>query len=76
MDRFEYKTEFVKAKGWWTGKFNNTELQEQLNQNGMQGWELVNAVTVFDTNDHVVFIFKRKMYDLNTPVDMRNGRGN
>jgi hypothetical protein len=51
QNRFEYQTLTFETSGFWSGggKLNVTQLTEQLNQLGSQGWELV---SIFDTNMH------------------------
>ncbi|MCB1560435.1 MAG: DUF4177 domain-containing protein [Xanthomonadales bacterium] len=41
-DRWSYQVVEIKP-GFW-GNHKNEPIQERLNQLGMQGWELVNAV--------------------------------
>ncbi len=63
VNRWEYKTVKISAgKGFFGGKFNEMELNNSLNENGEQGWELVST---FVTNQaegssrDIVVIFKR-----------------
>ncbi len=60
--KWEYKTVKLETGGTWGGKFDETQLDAQMNSLGYEEWELVAA---FDTNQHqgrslyVVVIFKR-----------------
>lgn len=44
MGKFEYKTLLTDAKGFWGGEVDSMAFQDQLNELGAQGWELVNTV--------------------------------
>ncbi|RAU95743.1 DUF4177 domain-containing protein [Paenibacillus sp. YN15] len=63
METWEYKTLKVETKGFFGGKVDLPELEEELNGLGRLGWELVNT---FDTSmgqgtsREVVCIFKRR----------------
>jgi hypothetical protein len=63
METWEYKTLKVETKGFFGGKVDLHELEEELNALGGLGWELANT---FDTSmgqgasREVVCIFKRK----------------
>ena len=60
--RWQYKTIKLATKGLLGGKFDESELDEQMNELGRQEWELVGA---FDTNQgsgesrDIVIIFKK-----------------
>lgn len=63
MQHWEYKTIKFKTKGFISGgNLDEEDLENQLNELGFQGWELVSA---FDTNkihgtsNYIVAIFKR-----------------
>lgn len=43
MKRFEYKTLKIKATGFWGTKFSEEDIDDQLNELGNQGWELVSV---------------------------------
>lgn len=64
MERWEYKTLTFKTGGFWGGKVDKLEFQEQLNLYGREGWELVSC---FDTSQgqgasrDVVAVFKRRL---------------
>jgi len=59
---WEYKTIKLQATGFIGGKFDETRLDDMMNDLGSQGWELAAG---FDTNKgygetrDVVIIFKR-----------------
>ncbi len=62
--KWEYKTIKLKTKGFSGGNFDESELDDMMNELGSQGWELVAG---FDTNQaygasrDVVIIFKRQI---------------
>ena len=61
--RWEYQTLKIDTKGFSGGKFDEHDVDQQLNELGAEGWELIKA---FDTNMDVgatrslVFVFKRQ----------------
>lgn len=64
MQKWEYRTVKVDAKGMLGGVVDVQELDQLLNQLGQQGW---NLVSVFDTNmmvhgtsREIVAVFKRQ----------------
>ncbi len=64
MDQFEYKTLFTDAKGAFGGKVDKNEFQNELNELGLQGWELVNTVAAaqsYGSTRWIISIFKRKI---------------
>lgn len=64
MDRFEYKTLFTDAKGIFGGKVDKYAFQQELNELGVQGWELVSTIPTaqsYGSTRWVISIFKRKM---------------
>jgi hypothetical protein len=64
MDKFEYKTVFTDAKGVFGGKVDQHEFQKELNELGLQGWELVSTVATaqsYGSTRWVVSILKRKI---------------
>jgi hypothetical protein len=64
MDQFEYKTLFTDAKGAFGGKVDKHEFQNELNELGLQGWELVNTVAAaqsYGSTRWIISIFKRKI---------------
>ncbi|AJS60008.1 DUF4177 domain-containing protein [Paenibacillus sp. IHBB 10380] len=63
MDQWEYKTIKYKTIGFLGGKVDEEQFEEDLNQYGFDGWELVSC---FDTSNmqgqtvEVIIVFKRK----------------
>ncbi|RCX21460.1 uncharacterized protein DUF4177 [Fontibacillus phaseoli] len=63
MEQWEYKTIKYKTGGFLGGKVDAEEFEAELNQYGLDGWELVSC---FDTSisqgqsRDVIVIFKRK----------------
>lgn len=63
MEQFEYKTLFTDAKGVFGGKVDEVTFQNDLNELGSQGWELVSTVSAaqsYGSTRWIVSIFKRK----------------
>lgn len=63
--KFEYKTLRIKEEfGFWRNKIHTSNLEFDLNEFGLQGWELVSVV---ETNryegstNEIIFIFKREI---------------
>jgi hypothetical protein len=64
MEKFEYKTLFTEAKGALGGKVDQYSFQNELNELGSQGWELVNTVAAaqsYGSTRWMISIFKRKI---------------
>ena len=66
MDKFEYKTVFTDATGvfGFGGKVDQITFQNELNELGSEGWELVNAVASakdYGSTKTIISIFKRKI---------------
>ncbi|MHB8130642.1 MAG: DUF4177 domain-containing protein [Mobilitalea sp.] len=64
MDKFEYKTLFTDAKGVLGGKVDQFAFQNELQELGLQGWELVNSVGTaqsYGSTRWIISIFKRKI---------------
>ena len=64
MEKFEYKTLFTDAKGALGCKVDRYTFQNELNELGSQGWELVNTVAAaqsYGSTRWIVSIFKRKI---------------
>lgn len=64
MEKFEYKTLFTDAKGVLGGKVDQTEYQNELNELGAQGWELVSTVAAaqsYGSTRWIITTFKRKI---------------
>ncbi|HEX2946674.1 MAG TPA: DUF4177 domain-containing protein [Clostridia bacterium] len=63
MDTWEYRTIQLEAKGFMGGIVDMSTFQNELNDLGRDGWELV---TCFDTNmsygqtRYIIGVFKRK----------------
>jgi len=63
MEQFEYKTLLTDAKGVLGGKVDQVTFQNDLNELGLQGWELVNTVAAaqsYGSTRWIISIFKRK----------------
>ncbi|MFC5472301.1 DUF4177 domain-containing protein [Cohnella suwonensis] len=62
MEQWEYRTIKYKTGGFLGGKVDAEELEDELNQYGSEGWELVSC---FDTSmsqgasRDIVIVFKR-----------------
>ncbi|WP_211748609.1 DUF4177 domain-containing protein [Paenibacillus sp. Marseille-Q4541] len=62
MEQWEYKTMKYKTGGFMGGKVDTEEFEQELNEHGMNGWELVSC---FDTSisqgasKDVIVVFKR-----------------
>jgi hypothetical protein len=64
MDKYEYKTLFTDAKGILGGKVDQNTFQMELDELGLQGWELVNTVAAaqsYGSTRWIISIFKRKI---------------
>lgn len=64
MDKFEYKTLLTDAKGVFGGKVNQATFQRELNELGLQGWELINTVAAaqsYGNTRWLISTFKRKL---------------
>lgn len=64
MDKFEYKTLFIDAKGVFGGKVDPYTFQNELNELGSQGWELVSTVAAaqsYGSTRWIISTFKRKI---------------
>lgn len=63
MEQWEYKTMKYKTGGFMGGKVDTEEFGQQLNEHGLNGWELVSC---FDTSisqggsKDVIVVFKRR----------------
>lgn len=59
---YEYKTLTLQAEGLFGGKVDSQGFEEQLNQLGAEGWELVNSfasAVSYGKTGYVISIFKR-----------------
>lgn len=64
MDKFEYKTLFTDAKGFFGGKVDKSDYQFELNELGSQGWELVSTVATaqsYGSTRWIISTFKRRI---------------
>ncbi|ACL20126.1 uncharacterized protein DUF4177 [Desulfitobacterium sp. LBE] len=64
MESFEYKTLFTDAKGILGGKVDQNAFQNELNQLGLQGWELVSTVAAaqsYGSTRWIISTFKRRI---------------
>ncbi len=66
MNKYEYKTVFTDSKGIFGmgGKIDQTTYQNELNELGLEGWELVNTVASaqdYGSTKTIISIFKRKI---------------
>ena len=60
--KWEYKTIKLETKGIFGGKFDETKLDNFMNQLGAQGWELASSFGTnqsFGESRDIVVIFKR-----------------
>ena len=44
-DKFEYKVVIYDTKGFWGGNVNESQLENQLNSLGNEGWEMVSCTS-------------------------------
>jgi hypothetical protein len=56
MKRYEYKTMSLKVTGAINKKFDSSEMNNDLNALGAQGWELVSVSTLTCVGDTVSFV--------------------
>ncbi|GLC82240.1 DUF4177 domain-containing protein [Lacrimispora brassicae] len=64
MEQFEYKTLFTDAKGVLGGKVDQSAFQKDLNELGLQGWELVSTVAAaqsYGSTRWIISTFKRRI---------------
>ena len=60
--KWEYKTVKFKTSGLMGGKFDDNKLNNEMNQLGIQGWELVSSFSTsqsFGESRDIVLIFKK-----------------
>ena len=63
MEKFEYKVVIYDTKGFFGGKVNENQLENQLNYFGNYGWEMVSCTSTnqdYGSSKSIVCIFKRK----------------
>lgn len=64
MEQFEYYTYQYDTTGWFGGKVDSEELENDFNELGRDGWELVSSVDTNQTNGStksILFVFKRRI---------------
>ncbi len=64
MDRFEYKVVAYDTKGFWGGNVDPTQLENQFNAMGNEGWELISCTATsqsYGSSKSIVCIFKRRI---------------
>ena len=62
MKRFEYKTIVVETKGMFGGKMDADSFSQILNEMGINGWELAEAIASnrdLGSTAHIICIFVR-----------------
>ena len=62
--RWEYRTVQLDEEGWFARSVNFAVLDENLNQLGMEGWELVNVIYFKEhsmSTDAVIAFLKRPL---------------
>lgn len=67
MDTWEYLTLKMQTTGFLGGKFEEDDLNVDLNRYGSEGWELVSALTTnksYGETRDIVCIFKRKKHSI------------
>lgn len=63
MDKYEYKTLTHDTKGLWGGSVDADKFQNELNDLGNDGWELVSSFSTtqsYGSSKSIICIFKRK----------------
>ena len=63
MEKFEYKVVACDTKGFWGGAVEVHQIENQLNQLGSEGWEMVGCTSTnqsYGASKSIVCIFKRK----------------
>ncbi len=66
MVKYEYKTLYTDAKGFLGGKVDRSSFQQDLNELGKEGWELVSSVSAnqsYGSTRWIISVFKRKIGD-------------
>lgn len=64
MEKYEYKTLMTDAKGFLGGKVDSDRFEDELNNLGLQGWELVSTVATaqsYGNTRWIISVFKRKI---------------
>lgn len=63
MEKFEYKVVVYDTKGFWGGKVEVLQIENQLNQLGNEGWEMVSSTSTnqsYGASKSIVCMFKRR----------------
>lgn len=63
MEKFEYKVFAFDTKGFWGGRVEIDQIENQLNQLGNEGWEMVSCTSTnqsYGASKSIVCILKRK----------------
>ena len=63
MDKYEYKVITYDTKGFWGGYVEIQKIEDQFNQLGNDGWEMVTSTSTnqsYGSSKSIVFVFKRK----------------
>lgn len=64
MKTFEYKTVEIKPEGKWFAKFQQEQIDKQINELGKLGWELVAVVSKnvgYGSTEAFLYTFKRSI---------------
>ena len=63
MEQYEYKVTAYDTKGFWGGRVEIEQIEDQLNLLGNDGWEMVSCTSTnqsYGSSRSIVCIFKRK----------------
>ncbi len=63
MGKYEYRVVTFDTKGFWGGDVETSQIQDQLNLLGNDGWETVSCTSTnqsYGATKSIVCIFKRK----------------
>lgn len=63
MKKFEYKTLKIEPKGFWGTRLDTDEIDNILNELGIQGWELVSMqdLSISGSSWTFHYTFKREL---------------
>lgn len=64
MNTFEYKTLEIKPDGKWFAKFHQEKIDQQINELGKVGWELISVVSKnvgYGSTESFIYTFKRTL---------------
>ena len=61
--KFEYKIITIDTKGVFSKKINNSEIENEYNKYGKDGWELVSTISNNDGGytKQIISMFKRQL---------------